>query len=95
VTLNDSAAARKNKNDEAGRMSTTCTENDQLRVAEAIRDACIKAALEGYEDASMRGLCHEGAWERAIDAMRALDLKSLLIRLFSDEENRTSSADNE
>jgi hypothetical protein len=51
---------------------------EQLRIAETIRAACIKAALEGYEDAGMHGLCHEGAWECAVDAMRALNLKALL-----------------
>ena len=49
-----------------------------LQLAETIRAACIKAALAGYEDAGMHGLCHEGAWECAIDAMRALDVKGLL-----------------
>jgi len=51
---------------------------EQLQIAETIRAACIKAALEGYEDAGMHGLCHEGAWECAVDAMRALNLKALL-----------------
>jgi len=51
---------------------------EQLRIAETVRAACIKAAREGYEDAGIHGLCHEGAWECAIDAMRAIDLKALL-----------------
>jgi hypothetical protein len=52
-----------------------------LQVAEAVRTACIAAALDSYEDASMRGLCHEGAWECAIGAMRTLDVKALLVQL--------------
>jgi hypothetical protein len=89
--LTDGAVAVEDgKNSEESHMHTAGTENTQLRVAEAIREACITAALEGYEDASMRGLCHEGAWERAIDAMRALNLKGLLARLSSDEENQSS-----
>ena len=60
----------------------------QLRIAETIRAACIKAALEGYEDAGIHGLCHEGAWEYAIDAMRALDLAALLVHAQLAEPNR-------
>jgi hypothetical protein len=51
---------------------------NQRQLAEAIRAACIQAALEGYQDASMSGLCHEGAWEMAIDAMRALDIEAII-----------------
>src|SRR5262244_1024596 len=51
---------------------------EQLRIAETVRAACIAAALAGYEDAGMHGLCHEGAWECAVDAMRALNLRTLL-----------------
>jgi hypothetical protein len=53
-------------------------ERNLLRIAEAIRAACLEAALESYEDAGMRGLCHEGAWECAIGAMRSLNLKRIL-----------------
>ena len=44
---------------------------------ERIRDACIAAAIAGYEDAAISGLCHEGAFEAAISAMRRLDLDAL------------------
>jgi hypothetical protein len=49
-------------------------------LAEIVRRACIAAALEGYEDAAMRGLCSEGAWEAAVSAMRRLDLGALAER---------------
>lgn len=42
---------------------------------EAIRSRCIQAAVDGYETASVRGVCHEGAWEIALGAMRAADLQ--------------------
>jgi len=45
--------------------------------AEALRRALLDAALAAYEDAGLSGLCAEGRWEAAIDAMRALDLSSL------------------
>jgi hypothetical protein len=51
---------------------------DALQIAEAVRAACLTAALESYEDAGMRGLCHEGAWECAIGAIRSLNLHHIL-----------------
>jgi hypothetical protein len=52
--------------------------NETRRLAEAVRTACVKAALEGYERAAISGLCHEGAWESAIDAMGALNLETII-----------------
>lgn len=49
-----------------------------LAPAEAVRAACIEAALEGYERAQIAGLCQAGAWEAAVDAIRLLDLSPLL-----------------
>lgn len=43
-------------------------------VAAAVRAACVQAALDAYETARMDGLCHEGAWEAAVSAMRMLDV---------------------
>lgn len=51
---------------------------EELRAAEAVREACIRAALDGYERAAMSGLCAEGAWEAAIGAIRMVDLRSVL-----------------
>jgi formiminotetrahydrofolate cyclodeaminase len=42
--------------------------------AEAIRRAVVDAAGAAYEDAGLSGLCAEGRWEAAVDAMRSLDL---------------------
>lgn len=44
------------------------------RMAERVRAELIRAALAAYEDAGVRGLCAEGAWEVAVDAMRKLEL---------------------
>jgi hypothetical protein len=38
----------------------------------------MKAALLAYDDAGIRGLCHEGRWEDALDALRHLDLRALV-----------------
>lgn len=59
-------------------MTMEQTTNDTQHLATEVRDACIRAALEGYEHAAMSGLCHEGAWEAAISAMKMLDLNAIL-----------------
>lgn len=56
-------------------------------LVEQVRAACIQAALEGYENAAADGLCAEGAWECAVDAMRRADLRALL----QEAEDQTSS----
>lgn len=53
------------------------TDNERL-LAEAVRQACFKAAREALETASLSGLCREGAEEAALDAIRALDLAKIL-----------------
>jgi hypothetical protein len=53
-------------------------ETDSRKVAEQIRGALVQAALMAYEDAAIRGLCCEGAWEVAVDAMRDLDLSRVM-----------------
>lgn len=50
----------------------------QLQLAEAVRDACLRAALQAYEDAGISGLCGEGRWEIAVQAIRSLDLRQVV-----------------
>ncbi|MFO1434634.1 MAG: acetyltransferase [Candidatus Competibacteraceae bacterium] len=47
-------------------------------LAEAVRDACVQAALSAYEDAGIKGLCAEGRWECAIGAIQGIDLEAVL-----------------
>jgi hypothetical protein len=47
-------------------------------LAKRIRDACVEAVLEAYDDAGVQGLCAEGRWKAAIGALRTLDLAPLL-----------------
>jgi len=47
-------------------------------VVEAVRAACLQAALLAYEDAGIRGLCAEGRWEAALAAIRHVDLSGVL-----------------
>ena len=51
---------------------------DPTHIAESTRQACIQAALTAFEDASMNGLCCEGAWESTVGAMQQLDLREIL-----------------
>jgi hypothetical protein len=67
-------------------MSAKLQSNRDL--AEAIRQACIAAALEAHEQAGISGLCQEGRWEVAIDAIRSLDLGALLAQIDPNEEPR-------
>ena len=58
-------------------MTATESRKSELDLAEAVRAACIQAAVSGYENAAMSGLCAEGAFEAAVSAIRMLDLKAL------------------
>lgn len=51
---------------------------EQVKLAEAVRTACLTAALAAHQDAAMAGLCHEGAWECAVDAIRGLDVAAVI-----------------
>ena len=52
--------------------------NRDRRIAEAVRAACVAAAEASYERAAADGLCDEGAWEVAIDAIRSLDVEAII-----------------
>lgn len=56
-------------------------ERRALQLAEAVRAACLAAAREGYEQAGMSGLCHEGAMEMSLDSIRRMDLREVIASL--------------
>lgn len=59
--------------------SKTHTNGDgKQALAVAVRDACVQAALNAYENARMDGLCHDGAWEVAVGAIRALNVQRII-----------------
>jgi len=58
---------------------TGMTKSEQIGLAEKVRDACLRAALEAHEDAGISGLCAEGRWEIAVQAIRTLDVQALLM----------------
>ena len=51
---------------------------NERHLAEAVRQACVDAALEAYEHGGISGLCQEGRWELAIQAIQCIDLETLV-----------------
>ena len=47
-------------------------------LAKLIRDACLEAVLQAYEDAGVQGLCAERRWEAAVGALKTVELAPLL-----------------
>jgi hypothetical protein len=47
-------------------------------LAKRIRDACLEALLQAYEDAGIQGICAEGRWEVAVGALKTVELVPLL-----------------
>lgn len=51
---------------------TTHRDVSNIRTVLDPLQACIETALQRYEEAKISGLCHEGAWEVAIETLRTL-----------------------
>ena len=64
------------------------SETEARQLAETIRTACIRAALDAYEEGGVLGLCAEGRWEYAISTLQQLDL-DMLIECNSESRIRT------
>jgi hypothetical protein len=54
---------------------------EMAALAAKIRASFVETAIDAYEDASANGLCAQGAWECAVDAMRHLEIRDLLKEL--------------
>lgn len=50
----------------------------QRELAEAVRHGCIAAARAAYEQAGISGLCGEGQWKLALEALRRRDPDELI-----------------
>ena len=61
--------------------------NDKTKLAEAVRTACLEAALRAYEDAGISGLCEDGRWECAVQAIKGVDLSALVKQAGSASRN--------
>ncbi len=53
------------------------TEQQARQWAEATRTACKEAAQTAFEEASMLGLCQEGAIEAALSAIEMVDVNGI------------------
>lgn len=62
--------------------------NDDRELARLVRDAGVQCMLDAYEDAGIRGLCGEGRFEVAVDALRQMDLDAVLRGVRFDEKPR-------
>lgn len=60
---------------------TSATHDVIQRVAHAVREACVRAAVDGYEQGGISGLCAEGRFDLAIDSVCALDLEGIVLRV--------------
>jgi hypothetical protein len=77
---------------EEGRRSRLGVELDCKRcdeagraVAEAVREALGAAVRQAYEEGGLSGLCAEGRWELALDALGTVDLTPAIRRALTQE----------
>lgn len=66
------------------------TPKTQKELVHRVRDECIQTALSAYENASISGLCGEGAFEAAISALRMMNVDDLVERHGSRDDPETS-----
>ncbi len=50
---------------------------DAVILSNKIKEACLNEMETAYEDALTNGLCKEGAWEVAVNAVQQLDVKEI------------------
>lgn len=51
---------------------------NKAELAEQVRLACLQTAQAAYEEGGLLGLCQQGRFELAMDAIRTLDLAPLI-----------------
>jgi hypothetical protein len=54
--------------------------HEDIRLAEAVRQACLTAATRAADQAGLGGLCADGRLEAALDAIRTLPVERLIGR---------------
>ena len=70
-------------------MINEIVQDEKRRIAETVREACLRAALDGYERAGLAGMCLEGRWQVAVDAIQGLDMNTVLQVSLNRGENAT------
>lgn len=54
------------------------SEGQKRTLARQVKQACLEAAREGFEDAELSGLCREGCIEAALSAIEMVDLEPIV-----------------
>lgn len=49
-----------------------------MELAKEVRETCLEAAKDGFREASMSGLCSEGAIEAAVGSIQSVDLNKVI-----------------
>lgn len=62
---------------------------DTKALTAAIRQAFVEAASQAWDDAGISGLCAEGRWEAALQALRSVDVAPLLDPSFRSRADET------
>lgn len=65
-----------------------CVRCDEMaeKAGKALIESARTAMVEAYDNAGMSGLCAEGRWDLALDALNSLDVKSILNKTLSSDE---------
>lgn len=61
-------------------------QKDLTELAQQVKDACLKAFQDGFQEAGISGLCHEGAVEYAIDNVRSIDIDKVVATFLKSSE---------
>lgn len=59
-------------------MTESSTAQTPQQLAERVRALCLQTLMDAYQQARDDGMCADGAWEVALDQVRALQLADLL-----------------
>lgn len=64
-------------------------QKELLELAQAVKEACVKAAGEGFEEAGIAGMCREGAIEYALDNIRSIKIDNIIKTFLSNHPGIT------
>jgi len=63
-------------------------QKDLTELAQQVKNTCLKAFQDGFEEAGISGLCHDGAVEYATDNVRSLDIDKIVATFLTTSEHR-------
>lgn len=70
-----------------------CVRCDEMaeKAGKAVIEAARLALIDAYEEGGLSGLCTEGRWDLALDALKKLDLHETLNKALSSDEASDSN----